>query len=317
MATEIGDLGCEGAYASDSPAMILTCPECATRYFVEDARLGEAGRSVRCGACGITWTARAAPPLELTQGELGAVAEEPPAHGALAEAAELSQLPAEELPRRFRGRIQTKEKVREAAASGAIWAGLVAGLLLLIGAAVLLREDIASLWPRTAGAFAMAGLPVNVVGLTIEDQRAQPALKGGHAVLSVSGSLRNVRNHPIAAPPLKISILNNAGRVLAVNIADPGGALIPPGESRGFAVDVVDPPVGAADVEVTFAANAARGPPSPRPQAAATPGNVALRPAPAPQPPPAALPPGPVQNAKPLPPGSKYALPEPADSVTG
>ncbi|HXQ10237.1 MAG TPA: DUF3426 domain-containing protein [Caulobacteraceae bacterium] len=300
--------------------MILTCPECATRYFVEDERLGEAGRSVRCAACGAKWTARAEPPLELTQGEPGAVADEPPAHGVPAdqgELGELSQLPAEELPRHFRGRIQTKEKVREAATSGAIWAGLVAGFLLLIGAAVLLREDIASLWPRAAGAFAMAGLPVNVVGLTIEDQRAQPALKGGHAVLSVSGSLRNVRNHPIAAPPLKISILNNGGRVLAVNIADPGGALIPPGESRGFAVDVIDPPVGAADVEVTFAANAARRAPSPQPRAAQTLSNAGLRPAPAPQPPPAALPPGPVQTAKPLPPGSKYALPESSDPITG
>jgi predicted Zn finger-like uncharacterized protein len=302
--------------------MILTCPECATRYFVEDERLGEAGRSVRCAACGAKWTARAEPPLELTRGELGAVAEDTPAHGAsteLGEAGELSQLPAEELPRHFRGRIQTKEKVREAATSGAIWAGLVAGFLLLIGAAVLMREDIASLWPRAAGAFAMAGLPVNVVGLTIEDQRAQPALKGGHAVLSVSGSLHNVRNHPIAAPPLKISILNNAGRVLAVNIADPGGALIPPGESRGFAVDVVDPPVGAADVEVTFAANAARRAPSPQPRAALTPSNLGLRsaPAPTPQPPPATLPPGPVQTAKPLPPGSKYALPESSDPITG
>ena len=300
--------------------MILTCPECATRYFVEDERLGEAGRLVRCGACGITWTARAEQPLELTQGGLGAGAEEPPAHGPLAEPDEargLSGLPAEALPRHFRGRIQTKERVREAATSGAIWAGLVAGFLLLIGAAVLMREDIASLWPRAAGAFAMAGLPVNVVGLTIEDQRAQPALKGGHAVLGVSGNLRNVRNHPIAAPPLKISILNDDGRVLAVNIADPGGALIPPGESRGFAVDVVDPPAGAADVEVTFAANAARRAPSPRSQAATTPSNVALRPAPGPQPPAAVLPPGPVQTAKPLPPGSKYALPESSDSIAG
>jgi predicted Zn finger-like uncharacterized protein len=302
--------------------MILTCPECATRYFVEDERLGEAGRSVRCGACGVTWTALAEPPLELTKGELGAVAEEPPAQGALAKSGDaggLSQLPAEALPRHFRGRIQTKEKVREAATSGAIWAGLVSGFLLLIGAAVLMREDIANLWPRTAGAFAMAGLPVNVVGLTIEDQRAQPALKGGHAVLSISGSLRNVRNHPIAAPPLKISILNDAGRVLAVNIADPGGALIPPGESRGFAVDVVDPPAGAADVEVTFAANAERRAASPEPRAAATLGNAGSRPAPAPavQPPPAALPPGPVQTAKPLPPGSKYALPGPSDPGAG
>ncbi|HLK23656.1 MAG TPA: DUF3426 domain-containing protein [Caulobacteraceae bacterium] len=302
--------------------MILTCPECATRYFVEDERLSEAGRAVKCGSCGTRWTARAEPPLELTQSELGAVADDPAGVRAFGvvdpPAEELSQLAADELPRHFRGRAQTREKVREAAASGAIWAGLLAGFLLLIGAAVLLRQDISDVFPRAAGAYAMAGLPVNVVGLSIENQHAQPALKGGHAVLSVSGSLRNVRSGPVAAPPLRISILNAQGRVLAVNIADPGGALIPPGASRGFAVDVVDPPVGAADVEITFAANAARRPPAPQPHAANAPPNPGLRPAVgAPAGPPVQLP-GPVQNAKPLPSGSKYALPpQSSDPISG
>ncbi len=301
--------------------MILTCPECATRYFVEDERLSEAGRSVKCGSCGARWTARAEAPLELVQSELGAVAEEPLDPFKLAPdegAGELSELPADALPRHFRGRAQTREKVREAATSGAVWAGLIAAFLLLLGIAVLLRQDIARIFPRAAGAFAMAGLPVNVVGLTIENQHAQPALKGGHAVLTVSGSLHNVRTGPVAAPPLRISIMNNQGRVLAVNIADPGGSLIPPGASRGFAVDVVDPPEGAADVEITFAANAAKqAPPPPRAAAAPNAGLRAAPPAAGGPAQPVALP-GPVQNAQPLPAGSKYALPpQSADPISG
>ena len=305
METEIGDLVAEGAYASDSPAMILTCPDCATRYFVEDERLGEAGRSVRCGACGVKWTATAEAPIELIQSpELGAVAEPEP-RAAPEPAAALSDLPAEELPKVFRGRAQTKEKVREAATSGIVWAGLVAAFMLIICIAVLMRQDIATLWPRAAGAYAMAGLPVNLVGLTIESEHAQPALRDGHAVLSVSGALRNVRDHAVAAPPLRISLLNTQGRVLAVKIADPGGALIPSGEARHFAIDVVDPPVGATDVEITFVLDGPKRTPIAAPNAASA-ANTALRQAPDPT---VTLPAGPVQNAAPLPSSSPYALP--------
>jgi predicted Zn finger-like uncharacterized protein len=308
MGAEIGDLVAEGAHASDSPAMILTCPDCATRYFVDDERLGEGGRTVRCGSCGGQWTARAEAPLDLVHSpEIGAVAETPfarpePEPGS----AMLRDLPAEDLPKVFRAQAQTKEKVREAATSGVVWAGLVAGFIFLIGMAIFMRQDIATLWPRTAGAYAMAGLPVNLVGLTIEGQHAQPALKDGHAVLTVSGALRNVRDRAVVAPPLRISLLDSSGKPVAVKIADPDGAQIPPGEARHFLVDVVDPPASAANVDITFVLGAAKKPKPATPPADRTAAAVTLRPAA--DAPPAALPSGPVQNATPLPQSSPYAL---------
>src|SRR5258708_20035722 len=57
MKAEIGDLGWEADGASDSTVMILTCPECATSYFVDDSRISPAGRTVKCSNCGARWTA--------------------------------------------------------------------------------------------------------------------------------------------------------------------------------------------------------------------------------------------------------------------
>src|SRR3569623_3115804 len=57
MEAEIGDLEQEVAGASDSSVMILTCPECATSYFVDDSRISPAGRPVKCSNCGARWTA--------------------------------------------------------------------------------------------------------------------------------------------------------------------------------------------------------------------------------------------------------------------
>lgn len=44
--------------------MILTCPECKTRYLLNEALLGPSGRVVRCAKCGNSWKAEAPPPAE-------------------------------------------------------------------------------------------------------------------------------------------------------------------------------------------------------------------------------------------------------------
>jgi predicted Zn finger-like uncharacterized protein len=304
--------------------MILTCPECATRYFVDDSRVGPNGREVRCASCGNRWTARPeASPLELdSTPEVGAIDED---HGRTAvkgEAAPVvaSDLPAEELPKAFRARAQTRAKEREAAATGVVWAGLAGGFAVLIGAAVFLRQDIAQIFPRAAGAYAMAGLPVNLVGLTIENQHAQPMLKDGHAALTITGALRNIRGKPVVAPPLRISLLAPGGRVVATQIADPDGARIPPGVARHFSVDILDPPVSATNVEIAFVLDrkrpAAAGKPAAAPMPAPAPAQARISTTAAPAPalrgvtaPPGVPVPSGVEEAKPLPKTSPYALP--------
>lgn len=44
--------------------MIITCPECATRYDLEDERFQPHGRSVRCTACGESWFVPAPEPAD-------------------------------------------------------------------------------------------------------------------------------------------------------------------------------------------------------------------------------------------------------------
>jgi predicted Zn finger-like uncharacterized protein len=315
MRAEIGDLDREGAHASDSPAMILTCPDCATRYVVADARIGPQGRAVRCAACGARWTAMPqsqAPEPEPEPQPFPAFQPEPEPADIDAEST-FKPPAADELPRAFRDKVQTQQKVRQAAATGAIWAAMIGILGLLVGVAVMLRQDVARLWPRTASAYAMVGLPVNLVGLSIEGQRAQPALKDGHAAVVVSGALRNVLGRPVAAPPLRISLLNSGGKPVLVKIADPGGARIPPGEVRRFSVDVLDPPVSATDVEISFViggprpkgALSAAAPPAPAPEAPSLRGPTSIAPITG------------ASEAQPEPSASPYALPAAASQNTG
>lgn len=299
--------------------MILTCPSCATRYFVGDDRVGPAGRVVRCTACRHRWTAHGEEEtLELSASpEEGAVGVDPIHRASIDPAGSIpvGDLPAEELPKVFRQRAFLRQKVREAAATGAVWAALGGAFVVMAGVMLLMRQDVARLWPRTAGAYAMIGLPVNLVGLAIEDQHARPALKDGHAAVIVTGALRNIRDRAVTAPKLRISLLNAAGQPMQVKIADPGDALIPPGEARHFVVDMLDPPVSATDVEVAFVLDGPHrrhaAPPAGAPPAA----KLSLRGAAAADPPPAGAPGGLVSapanavDAQPLPASSPYALP--------
>ena len=284
--------------------MILTCPDCATRYSVPDQQLGPDGRTVRCAACGARWTARAEEPLDLSP--------EPVLETEREEPVPAPMLAADELPKIFRDRAQAKLKERQAVATGVVWAGMAGVFALILGVTVIMRQDVARIFPRAAGAYAMAGLPVNLVGLTIEGQHAQPTLIDGHAALTVTGALRNIRDKAIIAPPLKISLLNPAGREVAVKLGYPAGPPIPPGEARHFTVNMLDPPISATDVEIVFALDAPRrkvvpAPAVPAPTKLSLRGAADITPA-TPQVQGPLVPAINAPDAKPLPSSSPYAL---------
>lgn len=233
--------------------MILTCPECATRYFVDDAKLGAEGRTVRCASCGHRWRAKAEAELELvSSAEEGAVAANPAEPQA-------KEKPAEPLPKAFRARAVEKKTMRQAMVHGVVWAVMAAVLLVILIAAALFRGDIVRLIPRAAGAYAMVGLTVNPTGLVFEGVAAHPALQDGHSALVVSGTIRNVENRAVVAPAIRIEVLDKSGKAVASQIAATDNAHIKPGEARHFVVSVIDPPASANNVEVAFAFDDAKG----------------------------------------------------------
>lgn len=285
--------------------MILTCPDCATSYFVDDSKIPADGRVVKCASCGARWTATPEASLDLQASEEAPAVAVEPAEPEV-EDKPIHELTGEDLPKVFRAKADTERRVREAAATGVIWAGMAAALVLMIALAIIFRVDVVRLWPRTASAYAGVGLPVNSLGLVIEGVRFEPSLQDGHAALSVSGMIRNIENEPVVTPPLRISLLNAEGKAVATKIARPADARIPPGETRHFAIALLDPPASAKELEVAFAPRepvnlkVKQGdPPAPARQPAAP----VLRPAAEP-----AASPAPVE-AQPLPPGSPDALP--------
>jgi predicted Zn finger-like uncharacterized protein len=293
--------------------MILTCPDCASRYFVDDARVGAKGRTVRCASCGLSW--RAMPDAASAEQTLALAV---PTSFAPADATPSEPDRPAPLPNQIRAEAMEKKKAREAVAIGVVWAGLGAGFVALVFSAALFRVDIVRLWPQAAGAYAFARMPVNPTGLALETVQGQPNLLDGHAALSVTAVERNVETSPRPSMPLRVILYDKAGKRLTSAVAAPPVRIIAPGDTRPFAVNFIDPPVDGASFVVEFAFDKVA--PKPDVASAAKPsgramGQLAMR-GPVAAPAAGAISAAAPQTAKPLPADSPYALPLAASAET-
>lgn len=242
--------------------MILTCPACATSYFVPDEAIGPNGRRVRCKTCGHDWRASLEDaPLELEPATEGLTPAADPASETLPES--LAETPAPELPRAFRARAERKRRTRQAAAAGAAWAAAAAVVLGLITGGVLFREEIVRKFPATAGAYGALGLDVNIVGLEFEAQRARVA-PHDPGLIVVSGAVRNIRETEVSSPPIRVILQDERGVEIASRVVRPDWPPILPGKVEGFATVIADPQGKAAGMTTKFILEPARKAP-PRP----------------------------------------------------
>lgn len=190
--------------------------------------------------------------------------------------------------------VKAKPTKRESSGGKvAVWIGAAVAVALLVTAAIVFRGAVVARLPAAQAAYAGLGLPVAGPGLVIEDIRAQPSFEGGRPVLAVSGSIRNPRNESLDCPPLRLSLLDQAGKPVATKIARPLDGRIPGHAIRHFAITLVDPPAAMRDLSVTFEPILAT-PAAPGATAPAAPAASTVQP----------------EEAKPLPPEAPSAAPD-------
>lgn len=240
--------------------MILTCPECATRYFLPDWQVGRDGRAVKCTSCGKVWRAEGAPEPE-PEPEPDPEPAVPSHHFEPApepfpdpeeEFAAAAQRRAEILRQK---KAEAERRQRQATViTAAVWAGVAAAIALSLALAVIFRIQVVKWWPGTATAYAALGMPVNASGLLIDKVKAAPAIVQGHRSLVVTGVLTNASAAARPAPAFRVSMLDRTGKPLAQRVIETAPPVaLKVGEARRFQLQVADPPPGAVDVEVTLA----------------------------------------------------------------
>lgn len=242
--------------------MILTCPQCATRYRTDAAKFAPPGRKVRCAKCGHIWH-QDAPSPEVEPGLEQAARERP------APEAE-PQPPAPEPPQISSqrsgyvapaqvAREHTEEVPPKSSRAGARigmalgWIALIAAVLIIGWSAVRYRQEVATLWPQAASLYARVGLEVNARGIAFTDVNYKREMEDGQFVIAVSGKLVNISTREVPVPPIRAALTGDDKRELYHWDFNAKAATLKPGQAIPFLTRVSSPPAGARHLELRFA----------------------------------------------------------------
>lgn len=245
--------------------MILTCPECATRYEVDGANFPAGGRKVRCKKCGNVWH-QPGEPQNVERAEIEETIFNPPAEPSVPEP-EQKPTVEPEIGREPEWRAPESEsdaqeeddasKPRKVVAIGALtiagWAGLVVAVLMIGWSVATFRTQIVSAWPKSASLFLGLGMTVNARGLDFADVHHTRQTEDGQPVLLITGKLVNVSSKKLDVPPLRVTLSDENSRPLYEWSFEPSNSPLAPGQSVRFRTRLSNPPSAARHVDIRFA----------------------------------------------------------------
>ncbi|MGN6516821.1 MAG: DUF3426 domain-containing protein [Rhizomicrobium sp.] len=246
--------------------MILTCPECATRYEVDGSKFPAEGRKVRCKKCGHVWH-QAAETHDAERAEIEeAVFNPPPPPPPEPEPAAPAVEEAEPQPEP-QWRAPAEDSVAEEPAAAPLikrlpaagmltaagWVGLVAVILVIGWSAASYRSQIVNAWPRSASLFSRLGMAVNTRGIDFTDVRHTNQIEDGQPVLVITGKLVNVSGRKLDVPPLRVTLSDAGKRPLYDWSFEPTSTALAPGQSVAFHTRLSNPPAAARHVDLRFA----------------------------------------------------------------
>ncbi|MBA2587503.1 MAG: zinc-ribbon domain-containing protein [Alphaproteobacteria bacterium] len=239
--------------------MILTCPSCDTRYSVDGAKFPAAGRTVRCAKCGHSWhqagEGEAAPeapeavPKAAPAAQPEADAEAPASRESFpfSPSPNAAMAPAS-LPPEPRAPLGPKLAV----AAG--WAALIAVVLLIAVSAVRYRQDIALIWPQSAGVYSSLGLHVNASGIDFQQVDYHRETEDGQVVLAVSGMIVNAGSRQLPVPQnVRVTLSDVNDHEVYHWTFKPNATVLGPKQSVPFMTRLSSPPAAARHLEVRFA----------------------------------------------------------------
>jgi len=164
--------------------MVVTCPQCAKRYMLDEALLPQEGRQVRCIACHHVWRQMPDVTLHTTI---------PPLIGG----ADLA----------FQTNVASE---RRSSLLG--WILFLAILISCTSILIFGRNVIVAHWPKSERYYGLVGLQVTLpgAGLSIANASSQIYHNGPIEMIRIMGNVINASENVRPIPPLKIKLMGDA-----------------------------------------------------------------------------------------------------------
>ncbi|HFB54932.1 MAG TPA: hypothetical protein ENJ46_03325 [Hellea balneolensis] len=247
--------------------MILTCPDCATRFLIKDEAIGDNGRTVRCSQCAATWFVTAEPDVlslqdiqnaenaspDLTKLEDPTSRVVPDQPHTPEPVSSVHEAKAEMAPHTvIRARVERKKMRRRIFGVGLIWGVTLMILFSFALFALLFRSHIVGAFPGTASIYKAFGIQATASGLEIYDVETRYGDIEGTPVLFVNGKIKNydIRIRDLAL--VKLSFKNARGEELASWVVQPAQSRLEAGKTLDFESQYPNPPIDAVKLSPSF-----------------------------------------------------------------
>ena len=203
--------------------MILTCPECQKQFNVPSAKIGDEGRTVRCGACKNTWHVGGGEDnddilentdidatLDKFRDEQGDLTPQDGAPTSFQSA--LSKEMGQDAPRQ-------KPKVKKPAPEKNKILSVMIGIILLLVfllASIPFKSKVIERWPASEGLYRLVGLNVPVIGQSLVFDRIQ--VRGHENTIEVMGFVINLAKTTEEVPRVEVSIKQENGDEAKIDV---------------------------------------------------------------------------------------------------
>lgn len=271
--------------------MHIVCPHCTTSYTIKLETLGTFGRSVRCSRCKQVWLARpedavetGAPVPAMAQAAAGTDAaaeweamarEEETGPAPVVDSPSISadwpaedtvredwpavaredaevHVAAEATPRRTLAALFRPPTLPRLHLPAASLPTSCAAMAALVAALLIWRTDVVRAMPQTALFYRLAGLDVNLRGVTFKDIKVSNETVDGKPVLVIEGVIVGTTRTTVELPRLRFAIRDAQGAEIYAWNTVLEQPVLKPGERASFKSRLSSPPPEGRNIDIRF-----------------------------------------------------------------